>query len=86
MIVCNLYGGLGNQMFQAAHALSQAWKKGVESKFKAESWTPMQGMQTDNYRNNIFRNLNFDNSVSSMSTTIFKASGAKFPSLNPLTY
>jgi hypothetical protein len=56
---CYFMGGLGNQMFQAAHTLSQAWKKGVESKFKAESWTPMQGRQTDNYRNNIFRNLNF---------------------------
>ena len=52
-------GGLGNQMFQAAHALAQTWKKGNEARFKAESWTPMQGRQTDNYQNNIFRKLNF---------------------------
>jgi hypothetical protein len=56
-------GGLGNQMFQAAHALAQTWRQNVESKFKAESWTPMQGRQTSNYTTNVFRKLNFVNDL-----------------------
>jgi hypothetical protein len=55
-----LMGGLGNQMFQAAHALAQGKKNNVPVKFKCESWTPMQGRQTPVYKENIFRNLDFD--------------------------
>jgi len=60
---CYFMGGLGNQMFQAAHALAQTWRQNVESKFKAESWTPMQGRQTSNYTTNVFRKLNFVNDL-----------------------
>lgn len=55
-----LMGGLGNQMFQAAHALAQGKKNNVPVKFRCESWTPMQGRQTSVYRENIFRNLDFN--------------------------
>ena len=30
LISCNLMGGLGNQLFEAAHALSQGWKHNSE--------------------------------------------------------
>ena len=59
LISCNLMGGLGNQMFQAAHAIAQGMKLNREVVFVPHSWTPMQGRQTDNYLNNIFRNLKF---------------------------
>lgn len=59
LISCNLMGGLGNQIFQAAHALAQGWKYNREVVFVPRSWTPMQGRQTENYLNNIFRNLKF---------------------------
>ena len=55
-----LMGGLGNQMFQAAHALAQGKKNNVSVRFKCESWTPMQGRQTPEYKNNIFRKLDFN--------------------------
>ena len=63
LISCNLMGGLGNQMFQAAHALAQAIKLNREAVFVPRSWTPMQGRQTENYLNNIFRNMKFVESI-----------------------
>lgn len=60
----NLMGGLGNQMFQIAHALCQGWKNNVESEFIPVSYTPMsQARQTKNYVNNIFRNIKFVNKI-----------------------
>ena len=56
-------GGLGNQMFQAGHALSQGWKHNRETVFIPRSWTPMQGKQTSHYRENIFRNLKFVDNI-----------------------
>jgi len=63
LISCNLMGGLGNQMFQAGHALSQGWKHNRETVFIPRSWTPMQGKQTSHYRENIFRNLKFVDNI-----------------------
>ena len=63
LISCNLMGGLGNQMFQAAHALSQGLKHNRDVVFIPRSWTPMQGRQTETYINNIFRNLKFVDSI-----------------------
>ena len=63
LISCNLMGGLGNQMFQAAHALAHAMKLNREAVFVPRSWTPMQGRQTDNYLNNIFRNMKFVDNI-----------------------
>jgi hypothetical protein len=62
-ISCNLMGGLGNQLFQAAHVLAQGMKYNREVVFVPQSWTPMQGRQTSNYVNNIFRNLKFVDNI-----------------------
>ena len=59
LISCNFMGGLGNQLFQAAHALSQGWKHERECVFIPDSWTPGQGNSTENYLDNIFRKLKF---------------------------
>jgi hypothetical protein len=63
LISCNLLGGLGYQLFQTAHALSQAMKLNRVAVFVPHSWTPMQGRQTENYLDNIFRNLKFVESI-----------------------
>lgn len=62
-ISCNLMGGLGNQIFQAAHAIAQGITHNREVVFVPRSWTPMQGRQTENYLNNIFRNLKFVDNI-----------------------
>lgn len=54
-----LMGGLGNQMFQVAHAMCQGWKHDVPVSFPASSSTPNQGNQPTNYLNNIFRKIDF---------------------------
>jgi len=59
LITANLMGGLGNQLFEAAHALSQGWKHNREVVFLPHSWTPGQGRGAENYINNVFRNLKF---------------------------
>ena len=59
LITCNLMGGLGNQLFEAAHALSQGWKHNREVMFIPRSWTPGQGRGAENYVDNVFRNLKF---------------------------
>jgi hypothetical protein len=59
LISCNLMGGLGNQLFEAAHTLSQGWKHNREVVFIPRSWTPGQGRGAENYINNVFRNLKF---------------------------
>jgi hypothetical protein len=64
VISCKLMGGLGNQMFQSAHAIAQGIKHDRESVFLPKSWTPMQGRQTENYIDNIFRNLKFVDEIS----------------------
>lgn len=63
LISCNLMGGLGNQMFQAAHALAQGWKHNREVVFLPKSWTPMQGRDTSNYMTTVFRELKFVESI-----------------------
>jgi hypothetical protein len=54
-------GGLGNQLFQAAHALAQGWKNNREVVFVPNSFTPGQGRNAANYTSNVFRNLKFIN-------------------------
>lgn len=63
LISCNLMGGLGNQMFQISHALSQGWKHGRRTVFVPKSWTPMQGKNTENYTKNIFKKLEFVDNI-----------------------
>lgn len=52
-------GGLGNQLFQAAHALSQGWKHNRSVVFTPYSNTQGQGRSIENYINNVFRNIEF---------------------------
>ena len=55
-----LMGGLGNQMFQIAHAVCQGLKNNKESVFEPVSYTPMsQSKQTIYYVDNIFKNIKF---------------------------
>lgn len=56
---CYLMGGIGNQMFQVAHTISQGLSNNTKCLFRKNSYTPMQGRNTSNYINNIFRKLNF---------------------------
>lgn len=75
-------GGLGNQLFQAAHALSQGWKHNKEVLFTPNSFTPGQGRNTINYVNNVFRNLKFVDKIENLkivSEPTFEYSG-----VNPL--
>jgi len=59
----HLMGGLGNQMFQISHAISQGWKNNVETKFRPSSFTPMQANQPKKYLDNIFKNVNFTDDI-----------------------
>jgi hypothetical protein len=59
-----LMGGLGNQMFQISHAISQGLKNNVESLFIPVAYTPMQANQPTKYLNNIYRNINFVDNLS----------------------
>lgn len=56
-----LMGGLGNQMFQIAKALSEGYENNIEVFFKPVSYIPMHGNQPSKYLNNIFRNVVFKN-------------------------
>jgi len=60
-ISADLMGGLGNQMFQIAHAISQGEKHNRPVIFRPTSFTPMQGKNTSEYVKNIFRNVTFSN-------------------------
>lgn len=54
-----LQGGLGNQMFQIAHAMAQGWKYRVPTYFLNKSSTPMQASQPTKYLDNIYRSVHF---------------------------
>lgn len=68
MISANLMGGLGNQMFQIAHAVAQGLKHNREVVFFPNSFTPLQGKTTQNYVKNIFRNINFSTNLPQFKT------------------
>jgi hypothetical protein len=55
----HLMGGLGNQMFQMSHTISQSWKHNTDCVFLKKSETPGNGKQPHNYINNIYKNLKF---------------------------
>lgn len=59
MITSSLQGGLGNQMFQISHTISESKKYGIKYKFKPEAYTPMQASQPSKYIENIYRNIDF---------------------------
>ena len=52
-------GGLGNQLFEASHAIAQGIQHNRPVVFYPKSETPGQGRNTENYVHNIFRNLKF---------------------------
>jgi hypothetical protein len=55
-------GGLGNQMFQISKSVAEGLKNNIPVFFRTSAFIPMEGNQPTNYIENIFRNLNFDNS------------------------
>jgi hypothetical protein len=55
-------GGLGNQMFQISKSIAEGLKNNIPVFFRTSAFIPMEGNQPTNYIENIFRNLNFDNS------------------------
>ena len=64
MISSLLQGGLGNQMFQISAALCLARKNKDKAIFDLEAHSlPKQGRRSENYRDNIFRNINFSSGV-----------------------
>lgn len=68
LITCHFMGGLGNQLFEAAHALSQGWKYNRPTVFFPRSYTPGQGRGTENYLDNIFRKLQFVENIDNLIT------------------
>ena len=74
-------GGLGNQLFEASHALSQGWKHNRETVFLPHSWTPGQGRGAENYINNVFRNLKFVERVED--TTTVNEGPFEYSEVNP---
>lgn len=54
-----LSGGLGNQLFQISHALSQGFSHNRETVFLPKSRTELQGNNTINYIGNIYSKLKF---------------------------
>lgn len=75
-------GGLGNQLFEASHALAQGWKTNREVVFLPHSWTPGQGRGTENYINNIFRNLKFVEKIEN--TTTIHEGPFEYSEVNPV--
>jgi hypothetical protein len=59
-----IMGGLGNQMFQVAHAVCQGFKNKKPSVFEPITFTPMgQSKPITNYMDNIFRNISFTDNI-----------------------
>ena len=55
-----LMGGLGNQLFQIAKAKAEGLKNNLDVFFRTNAFIPMEGNQPKKYINNIYRNINFD--------------------------
>lgn len=62
-ITSYLMGGLGNQMFQIAKAKTEGYIHNTPVFFKPFSFLPMEGNQTINYVDNIFRNIDFKENI-----------------------
>jgi hypothetical protein len=56
-----LMGGLGNQMFQIAHATAQSWKHGVDTMFYMDSEIQYPSWKPVMYVDNIFKKIPFTN-------------------------
>jgi hypothetical protein len=82
LITANLMGGLGNQLFEASHALAQGWKHNRETVFLPHSWTPGQGRSAENYISNVFRNLKFVKNIENV--TVVNEGPFEYSEINPL--
>lgn len=78
----HLMGGLGNQMFQIAHTISQGLRNDVNVKFRKYTFAPTQGNQPTKYLNNIFRNINFEDFIDENITT-YQAIKWDYYEINP---
>jgi len=58
-----LMGGLGNQMFQIAHATAQGIKHNVEPAFIMDAYIQYENWKPTVYSNNIFKKINFVNEI-----------------------
>jgi len=58
-----LMGGLGNQMFQISKAVSEGLTNNIKVEFQKSAFIPMHGNQPTKYLTNIFRNVNFVNTL-----------------------
>lgn len=63
IISCELMGGLGNQMFQAAHAYAQGLKHNRPVFLTPFSNTKLQGRPVKYYLNNIFKHFEFTETI-----------------------
>lgn len=54
-VSCNIYGGLGNQLFQIATTLALAWKRNLKPVFLDRPWTRLG--ETLEYNKTILRHL-----------------------------
>lgn len=62
-ISSHLIGGLGNQLFQISHALSQGFENEREVIFLPHSTTQLQGNNTTQYVDNIYSKLKFVDNI-----------------------
>jgi len=62
MISCYLQGGLGNYMFQIATTFSLSKDYGFNCAFNSKNYLKVH-KDIENYRDNIFRNVNFDEKI-----------------------
>jgi len=77
-----LMGGLGNQLFIAAHALAQGLKHDRNVVFIPSSYTPGQGRNASNYIHSVLRNLTFVDDVSKF--TIVSEGPFEYTEVNPV--
>lgn len=76
-----LMGGLGNQMFQIAHAFAQGERKNIKTIFKPIASGKMQGNKPNKYLTNIFRNFQFENEIPNLKR--ISENGWFFTKINP---
>lgn len=62
-ITANLMGGLGNQLFQISHALSEGWKHNVDVIFPNKLSITKPIWELKHYKDNIYRNLIFSDNI-----------------------
>ena len=63
LVTSYLMGGLGNQLFQISKSISISKLNKLDSLFLLNSFILMEGNQPIKYKNNIFRNVRFVESL-----------------------